>query len=268
MRRSRLVTLALTLAASLGVTLTLATPAQAAATDRYVALGDSYASGVGADSYTSESGSCLRSTNAYPALYNTTIKPASYRSVACSGATTADVINSQLSALSSTTTLVSVTIGGNDVGFASIMTTCVLNGEAQCIAAVQAAEDKARTELPGKLANVYNGIKSRSPNARVVVVGYPVFYQLGNPICVGLTEASRAKINEGINLLDDITRTAATSAGVKFADVRSIFVGHQLCSFGEKWLHSLNFLNLTKSYHPTAAGQAGGYYPVFRNVAG
>lgn len=267
MRRSRLVTLAVSLAASIGVTLGAAVPVQAAPTDRYVALGDSYASGVGAGSYTSESGSCQRSTNAYPALYNTNIKPASYKSVACSGATTSDVVNNQLSALTSTTTLVSVTIGGNDVGFTTIMSTCVLQGETQCVAAVQAAEDKARAELPAKLATVYNGIKSRAPSARVVVVGYPVFYQLGT-VCVGLSANSRAKINEGINLIDDITRTAATSAGFTFADVRSIFVGHQLCSYGEKWLHALNFANLGVSYHPTAAGQSGGYYPVFRTAAG
>ncbi|MEV0940626.1 SGNH/GDSL hydrolase family protein [Micromonospora wenchangensis] len=267
MRRSRLVTLAVSLAASIGVTLGAAVPVQAAPTDRYVALGDSYASGVGAGSYTSESGSCQRSTNAYPALYNTNIKPASYKSVACSGATTSDVVNNQLSALTSTTTLVSVTIGGNDVGFTTIMSTCVLQGETQCVAAVQAAEDKARAELPAKLATVYNGIKSRAPSARVVVVGYPVFYQLGT-VCVGLSANSRAKINEGINLIDDITRTAATSAGFTFADVRSIFVGHQLCSYGEKWLHALNFTNLGVSYHPTAAGQSGGYYPVFRTAAG
>ncbi|MEU7620445.1 SGNH/GDSL hydrolase family protein [Micromonospora rifamycinica] len=267
MRRSRLVSLAVSLAASIGVTLGVAVPAQAAPSDRYVALGDSYASGVGADSYTSESGACQRSTNAYPALYNTNVKPASYKSVACSGATTTDVVNNQLSALTSTTTLVSVTIGGNDVGFTSIMSTCVLQGESQCVAAVQAAENKARAELPTKLATVYRGIRSRAPSARVVVVGYPVFYQLGT-VCVGLTATSRAKINEGINLVDDLTRTAATSAGFTFADVRSVFVGHQLCSYGEKWLHALNFVNLGVSYHPTAAGQSGGYYPVFRSAAG
>ncbi|MEU1886147.1 SGNH/GDSL hydrolase family protein [Micromonospora rifamycinica] len=267
MRRSRLVSLAVSLAASIGVTLGVAVPAQAAPSDRYVALGDSYASGVGADSYTSESGACQRSTNAYPALYNTNVKPASYKSVACSGATTTDVVNNQLSALTSSTTLVSVTIGGNDVGFTSIMSTCVLQGETQCVAAVQAAENKARAELPGKLATVYRGIRSRAPSARVVVVGYPVFYQLGT-VCVGLTATSRAKINEGINLVDDLTRTAATSAGFTFADVRSVFVGHQLCSYGEKWLHALNFVNLGVSYHPTAAGQSGGYYPVFRSAAG
>ncbi|MFB9444224.1 SGNH/GDSL hydrolase family protein [Dactylosporangium vinaceum] len=267
MRRSRLVRLALGAAAALGVTFGLGSPAFAAASDRYVALGDSYASGVGADNYTSEGGACLRSNNAYPALYNAGVKPAAYRSVACSGATTADVINSQLSALSSSTTLVSVTIGGNDIGFTSIMTTCVLSGESDCIAAINTAEAKVRNELPAKLAAVYSGIRSRSPSARVVVVGYPVFYQLGT-VCVGLSANSRAKINEGIDLLDDTTRTAAAAAGFRFADVRSIFVGHQLCSYGDKWLHALNFVSLTVSYHPTAAGQSGGYYPTFRTAAG
>ncbi|MEU6077201.1 SGNH/GDSL hydrolase family protein [Micromonospora sp. NPDC047074] len=267
MRKTRLVSLALSLATALGVSLTLAPPAQAAPTDRYVALGDSYASGVGAGSYTSESGSCQRSTNAYSALYAAAVKPASYRSVACSGATTSSVINTQLSALTSTTTLVSVTVGGNDVGFSNILSTCVLQGTTQCVAAVDAAQTKARTVLPGALRNVYNGIKSRSPNARVVVVGYPVFYQLGT-VCVGLSATSRTKINEGINLVDDIIRTQAVAAGFKFADVRSQFIGHQLCSYGEKWLHALNIASIGVSYHPTAAGQSGGYLPVFRAVAG
>lgn len=267
MRRSRLVTFSLSLAAALAAVLAAAAPASAAASDRYVALGDSYASGVGADGYTSESGACQRSVNAYPALYNANVKPASYRSVACSGATTADVVNSQLSALSSSVTLVSVTVGGNDVGFSSIMTTCVLDGESDCIAAVSAAEAKVRNELPAKLAAVYGGIRSHAPSARFVVVGYPVFYQLGT-VCIGLSANSRAKIDEGINLLDDVTKTAATQAGGSFADVRGIFVGHQLCSYGEKWLHALNYTNLTVSYHPTAAGQAGGMYPTFRNAAG
>ncbi|WP_433040524.1 SGNH/GDSL hydrolase family protein [Dactylosporangium sp. CS-033363] len=267
MRRSRLVTLVLSVGAALAVAFGAASPAAAAATDRYVALGDSYASGVGADNYTSESGSCQRSTNAYPALYNASVKPAAYKSVACSGATTADVISGQLSALSTSTTLVSVTVGGNDIGFTSIMTTCVLMGESDCIAAINTAEAKIRSELPAKLANVYKGIKGKAPSARVVAVGYPVFYQLGT-VCVGLSANSRSKINEGINLLDDTTKAAAGANGVKFADVRSQFVGHQLCSGGEKWLHALNYLTISKSYHPTAAGQSGGYFPVFRSAAG
>lgn len=266
MRRSRLVTILASATAAVLASLVLAVPAQAASTVRYVALGDSYASGVGAGSYTSESGTCKRSTNAYPALWAAAKAPASYKSVACSGATTTSVVNTQLSALATNTTLVSITVGGNDVGFANIMTTCVLKGTTECVAAVQAAQNKATTELPGLLDKVYSGIKSRSPSAKVVVVGYPVFYELGK-VCVGLSETSRAKINEGINILDGVLIKAAARHGFKFADVRANFVGHQLCS-GDKWLHALNFADIGISYHPFAAGQSGGYLPAFRTAAG
>jgi lysophospholipase L1-like esterase len=252
--------------AAIVAVLTMAAPAQAASTVRYVALGDSYSSGVGAGSYTSESGSCQRSTNSYPALWAAAKAPASYVSVACSGAKTTDVMNSQLPALSSSTTLVSITIGGNDAGFANIMTTCALYGTAECVSAVQAAEDNARANLAGLLNNVYNGISARAPRAHVVVLDYPVFYQLGVP-CIGLSPESHAKIDEGINLVDDITRTEVRRHGFVFADVRNAFIGHQLCS-GDKWLHALNFANIGISYHPMATGHAGGYYPVFNAVAG
>ncbi|MGC9668304.1 SGNH/GDSL hydrolase family protein [Planosporangium sp. 12N6] len=266
MRRSRLVALIVSVPAAIVATLAVTTPAQAASNVRYVALGDSYSSGVGSGPYTSESGSCQRSTNAYPALWAAAKAPASYASVACSGATTTSVVNSQLSALSSTTTLVSITVGGNDAGFANIMTTCALYGTTECVNAVQTAENWARASLAGALNTVYNGISARAPRARVVVLSYPVFYQLGT-LCIGLSAESHAKIDEGINLLDDITGAEARRHGFVFADVRSAFIGHQLCS-GDKWLHALNFADIGISYHPMATGQAGGYYPVFSAAAG
>jgi lysophospholipase L1-like esterase len=254
------------IAAATAAVLTFAAPAQAASGARYVALGDSYSSGLGAGNYTSESGSCDRSTNAYPALWAAANSPASYASVACAGATTTSVINSQLSALSSSTTLVSITVGGNDAGFSNIMTTCALYGTDQCVSAVQAAENFAQSTLPGLLNTVYSDISAAAPHARVVVLDYPVFYQLGT-FCIGLSDTSHAKIDEGIDLLDGILSNVASQHGFTFADVRSAFVGHQLCS-GDKWLHALNFASISESYHPTAAGQSGGYYPVFRGAAG
>ncbi|MGI8880737.1 MAG: SGNH/GDSL hydrolase family protein [Jatrophihabitans sp.] len=266
MRKSRLVTLVLSAFASLIAVLALAVPAFAAG-DNYVALGDSYSSGVGAGDYISSSGSCDRSPNAYSAVWADSHSPASYSSVACSGATTDDVIDGQVSALSSATSLVSITIGGNDVGFSNIMETCVVDGEDDCIAAVQGAENKAQTVLPGKLDAAYDAISSNAPNARVVVLGYPDFYQLGVWYCVGLSGDSRAKIDEGIDMADSIISQAAARHGFAFADVRSGFVHHQLCS-GDKWLHSLNVTDITESYHPTADGQSGGYLPAFSNAAG
>jgi lysophospholipase L1-like esterase len=255
-------------AAALFAVFAFATPASAASTVHYVALGDSYSSGVGAGSYISSSGSCDRSTNAYSALWAAAHSPAAYTSVACSGATTSTVNSSQLSALSSATTLVSITIGGNDAGFANIMETCALQGTSACVAAVNSAETFAQNTLPGLLNTTYNNIRSHAPNAHVVVIGYPVFYQL-DTLCIGLSATSHAKIDEGINLIDGIIQTAATAhSDFGFADVRNIFVGHQLCSGGTKWLHALNITDITESYHPTAAGQSGGYLPVFTTAAG
>src|SRR3954454_9608653 len=116
-------------------------PAAEAAGANYVALGDSYASGVGSGSYTSESGSCLRSTKAYPQLWVKGHAPSSFKFVACSGAKTTDVNANQPSAVSSSTTLASITIGGNDVGFSAAMENCVLDGTDTWVADVNAAEN-------------------------------------------------------------------------------------------------------------------------------
>jgi lysophospholipase L1-like esterase len=257
-----LVTIAATTAAVI-----IGMPAANAAAVNYVALGDSYASGVGSGSYTSESGSCLRSTLAYSQLWANAHAPASYRSVACSGAKTTDVNANQLSALSSSTTLVSITIGGNDVGFSGVMEDCVLYSTDTCVSEVNAAENTARTQLPGWLDTTYNGIHSRSPNARVVVVDYPRFYH-DLWYCIGLSSTDRNKINEGADVLDGVISAAAARHGFQFADVRSAFAnGHEICDSGS-WLHSIDWSNITQSYHPTASGQSGGYLPAFTAKAG
>jgi lysophospholipase L1-like esterase len=247
--------------------LVVGAPSAAATTVNYVALGDSYSSGVGAGSYTSSSGSCLRSTNAYSQLWANAHSPTSYVSVACSGAKTTDVNANQLSALNSNTTLVSITIGGNDVGFATVMEDCVLYGTDTCVSEVNAAENQARTQLPGWLDTTYNGIRSHAPNAHVVVLDYPRFYH-DVWYCVGLSSTSRQKINEGADVLDGVIQAAASRHGFAFADVRPAFAnGHEICDGSASWLHSVDWSNLTQSYHPTAAGQSGGYLPAFASAA-
>lgn len=241
-------------------------PAAAATPVNYVALGDSYSSGLGAGgSYSG--GSCDRSTKGYPALWAAAHSPASFASVACAGATTATVQSSQVPSLATSTTLVSITVGGNDVGFSSVMTTCVLKGTSSCVSAIQAAENTSNNVLPARLDALFGSIRAAAPSAKVVVLDYPVFYQLGVWYCIGLSSTSRAKLDEGINVLDGVLQSAAGRAGFTFADVRNAFVGHQLCS-GSGWLHALDLTDLSESYHPTATGQAKGYLPVFAAAAG
>src|SRR5215470_1749616 len=99
--------LALTSAVAIALP-TFGAAAEAASSVNYVDLGDSYASGVGAGS---ESGSCSQSPNAFGPLWKSANSPASFTFAACSGAKTTDVVSSQLTALNSSTTLVSVLAG-------------------------------------------------------------------------------------------------------------------------------------------------------------
>src|SRR3954470_21009338 len=96
-------------AASLTAAALVATTAPAyASSTNYVALGDSYSSGTGTGSYDLDSG-CQRSSRAYAALWASSHAPASFKFVACSGAKTSDVKAGQISALTTSTTLASIT---------------------------------------------------------------------------------------------------------------------------------------------------------------
>ncbi|MFI8827983.1 SGNH/GDSL hydrolase family protein [Streptomyces sp. NPDC053431] len=268
MRLSRFTALSSSLLLGAVLALTGAGAAQAADTAAldYVALGDSYSSGVGAGSYDSASGDCKRSTKAYPVLWKNAHAPSSFAFTACSGARTGDVTANQLGPLSTATDLVSLTIGGNDAGFADVMTTCVLQSESTCINRVNQAKSYVDTTLPGKLDSVYTAVRNKAPNAHVVVLGYPRFYQLGGTCIAGLSENERSAINNAADYLNAATAKRAADHGFTFASVVPAFTGHEICS-GSAWLHSVNWLNIGESYHPTASGQSGGYLPSFNGAA-
>jgi lysophospholipase L1-like esterase len=240
-------------------------PASASGTTSYVALGDSYSSGDGAGSYSD--GSCLQSANAYPVLWHNG-HGGGFSNETCAGAKTSDVLSSQVSGLSASTTLVTITIGGNDVGFASVMETCVLGSTSACVSAVQKSESQAQTTLPGALDNVLATIGSDAPNAKVVVLGYPQFYDLArSSTCIGLSTTDRTYLNQGASVLDGVIQAAAGRHGDSYVDITPYFKGHQICDSGS-YLISVDWLNLGDSYHPNANGQKYGYLPAVVSVTG
>ncbi|MFB6814803.1 SGNH/GDSL hydrolase family protein [Streptomyces sp. NPDC056347] len=264
-RRFRASASILVLAALAALGIAQPASANASAAGGYVALGDSYSSGVGAGSYTSDSGDCRRSTKAYPYLWAAANSPSSFAFVACSGATTSSVASTQLGALSSSTGLVSVTAGGNDVGFADVMQDCVLSGESACLSSISTAVSRMNNSLPSGLSSLYTSIRSRAPQAHVVVLGYPRFYQLSGSCIAGLTEKERSAINNASDVLNGVIAKQAANAGFTFSSVVDEFTGHELCS-GDAWLNSVT-LPVYNSYHPKAAGQSGGYLPALRSAA-
>jgi hypothetical protein len=249
---------------ALAAVLTGATSARAAAVS-YAALGDSYSSGLGAGAYESGAGACKRSSKAYPELWAAAHHPSSFVFAACSGATTGDVTAGQLARLSSSTGLVSISVGGDDAGFPDVMTTCVTSLGSTCLDRIAQARAYVRDTLPGRLDTVYSAIRAKAPNARVVVLGYPRLYQVPGDCLLGLGDTERSALDGAADFLDTTVAARAAAHGFAFADVRHAFAGHELCSKAP-WLRSVT-LPPEESYHPTQAGQSGGYLPVFTAAA-
>lgn len=229
----------------------------------YVALGDSYSSGVGTGIYDPASGACARSPQSYPSLWAAEHHPASVEFAACSGAKTADVLATQISALQPGTDLVTITIGGNDAGFAPVLQTCTAaTSDHTCTAAVDAAEAFERSVLPDRLAHTYAAIRHASPHARVIVLGYPRLFDLApgctDPLGPNLTR--RTKLNQGADVLNNVIHTVSGQSGFSFADVRDRFTGHGVCS-ADPWINGPSVPTFVGPYHPNQTGYRDGYLP-------
>ncbi len=236
-----------------------------AATGKYVALGDSYSSGLGAGDYTG--GSCKRSSHAYPVLWANSHAPSAFTFAACSGAQTADVLNSQVATVTGDTALVTISIGGNDAGFSDVMITCNTSSDSTCVARNSEAQNFARTTLPGRLDTVYNAIRARTGGA-VIVVGYPRMYKLGGGCIAGLSDTKRAAINQSADVLAQVIADRAAAHGFGFLDGRTAFAGHEICATRPFWLHSVDVTALDESYHPTVDGQKLGYLAALQAITG
>ncbi len=228
--------------------------AASAAAKQYVALGDSYAAGVGSRVFYEESGSCKRGPEAYaPKIASSHGYTLNFE--ACSGAKTGDVNSKQLGNLSSSTALVTISIGGNDAGFSNVIINCALY-YFTCGSAINEANEYIAKSLPGVLNTTYNNIKSRATTAKVIVVGYPHLFTDSGATCNVnfLTSSNEKKLNETGDKLDAAIKAQAESHGFTFVDPRAAFKAHEVCA-SEEWLNGQSN-PLEESYHPNVKGYA------------
>ncbi len=153
---------------------------------RYVAIGDSFVSGPGIPVQDVEAPECVRSDHNYPQLLAAELENATLVDVSCGGATTGTVQNGlvraanpltpQVNALTPSTKLVTVGIGGNDENLIlSMYVHCLLKDSATEAACREYGEDTATSVYPetrDRVAGVLDEVKARSPQARVLLVGY------------------------------------------------------------------------------------------------
>ncbi|HEU4977967.1 MAG TPA: SGNH/GDSL hydrolase family protein, partial [Solirubrobacteraceae bacterium] len=228
--------------------------ATAAAQSQYVALGDSYSSGVGTRTYYSDGTSCDRSPYAYaPQIASAKGYALSFQ--ACSGAKTTDVNANQLGTLSSTTNLVTITIGGNDAGFSNVIVNCALY-YFTCQSSINSANSFIQNKLPALLDTTYSDIRSHAANAQVVVLGYPHLFTSTGTTCNfnALTSTNEKSLNNTADLLDNTIKARVVAHGFTFVDPRNAFLPHEVCSSSE-WLNGQSN-PLSESYHPNVSGYA------------
>ncbi|MPY77401.1 MAG: SGNH/GDSL hydrolase family protein [Actinophytocola sp.] len=226
----------------------------------YTALGDSYASGVGTRTYYEASGDCYRSPYAYPVRVATQIG-AALTFAACSGSRVADVRGKQLGSLNGGTEYVTVQVGGNDIGFASVLTACARPWPYTCWDEIDEANRIVRDVLLGRLDRLYADILARAPQAQVVAVGYPRLFN-GEQCNAGsrISQGEQQALNDSANRLARAIKAAALARGIEYVDVRGAFTGHAVCDDVE-WLNGLSYPVL-ESYHPNRKGQQVGYAPL------
>ena len=229
----------------------------------YVALGDSYAAGQGAGDYSD--GRCLRSAAGYPALLDADPGIRLAGNLSCSGDTTDDLLAGQLGALGDDTRLVTVTIGGNDLGAIQVAAACSTDeASAECQSRLAAAE---ATLAPGgalqeRLNETFARIRAAAPDARIVATGYPNLFEesaagaAGDATLIASLTAATAALNA--NIRSAVDAQAGAGADIVFAEVVDAFAGHGVGST-DPWILSTG----PDLFHPTAAGYAA-YADVIR----
>jgi lysophospholipase L1-like esterase len=244
----------------------------AEAAPRYTALGDSYAAGPLIPNPLAPLG-CLKSSNNYGRIAQRTLAFAEYRDATCSGARTDHMTVTQnvtpgpnppqFNSLSAETQLVTLSIGGNDIGFSDLAQDCVsvLPFGSPCRDRYTRGGDQITARINAtapKVAAVLQGIHSRSPGARVLVVNYSAIFPHSGNGCwprMPVTPADVRWLREKQVQLNGMLAQQASANGAAIVDVYSASVGRDACAgSGTRWVEPYVPGNAAAPLHPNRRG--------------
>ena len=265
----------------------------------YVAMGDSFSSGEGNPPFeagtATSSNDCHRSYAAYPRVLqnDVSLHLGATAFTACSGATTSTVLNGgsghgtwdegpQTQTLSADTQIVTITIGGNDIGFSDFASACVLSTCDSSTSIYATTMGKINNNLPGALKNLYERVLMDAPNTKVYVIDYPhvapsagtgvndpsntgCLYLYGGSTHWGNGRAAHEVVNTIDSAISDEVTAVQQEDGdyayrlhyVSSNDPSSPFAGHTVCDTGDSYFQNVNVgaENAAYVFHPNANGQ-------------
>jgi lysophospholipase L1-like esterase len=272
----------ITFAAIAAVLALLGVPASAAARAmdlprHYVALGDSYTAGPLIPLQRPDPIGCERSTNNYPSLLAAALGIRDFTDISCSGAKTDNMTAAQsvlllgtnppqFTALRPDTDLVTLTIGGNDIGFTELIYTCAraaalnpLGNPCQREATAGGSDINAQriAAVAPKVGAVLDGIHQRSPHATVLLVGYlRILPPTGG--CYPVMPIARGDVPYLDGVQQQLTAMLARQAfhhDAFFVDSYARSFGHDACQPpGVKWVEAVTPTSPAAPVHPNAIG--------------
>ncbi|MBC7307816.1 MAG: SGNH/GDSL hydrolase family protein [Dietzia sp.] len=263
---------------------------------KYVALGDSYAAvgKIAPGAWGAGPVACVRTDDAYPTVVARELGVGTFVNASCGGAVADDFLAvgrtgapPQFDALDADTDLVTMTIGGNDVGFAAVIVACALRPNtapellplvdgataslskgfdptAGCSDVIDRQAARALETLDQRMDAVYAGIAERAPQARVVTVGYLAAVPADDriieqsPACapfMAISREERAKVRGFQDSINRVVRDAAERNGATV--VIPDEPGHSMCTPPEnRWVDFTGLDTGAVPVHPTTAGHA------------
>jgi lysophospholipase L1-like esterase len=281
------------LAAALAVAAALlATPAIAtAATGPYVALGDSYTAGPFVPNQVGRPIGCARSDRNYPSLVAAVMRVTAFRDESCSAATTEHmtrpqpvtlgVHSPQFEALHPAAELVTIGIGGNDVGLVGAAVICVQRGTLAPTGRACRSHfarpgggdrlaDRIAATAP-RIAATLEGIHERSPQARVLIVGYPAVAARNGRSCyplVPLSPDDMAYLDGMLRATNAMIAEQAALHDAEYVDTYDDSIGHDVCTPpGTRWFEGVVPTAPAFPVHPNALGMASMARSVLRVLA-
>ena len=269
---------------------------------RYVALGDSFSSGEGVRPYLAGTdvrpNRCHRSTRAYARRFRFRAVAPALTFVACSGATTVNLwqpppqyggeptVQAAVPELNPATDLATLTIGGNDVDFSSVLKRCARRRvlPRDCTRGRVARQIDAQLALlPGRLAAAFGAIRARiGPNTAVMALGYPQlfpddahFARCPRLVRAFYTRPVQRFLRIAGEKLQRVQADSVRAAGFQFVPMAAPFAGHEVCT-RDPWIAPLRLRpsQLMKlrspldlgSFHPNVEGQTGYVHALTRYI--
>lgn len=244
-----------------------------AAPGPYAALGDSYTAGPLIPNQLLTPLGCLRSDRNYPHRLAAAISRP-LRDVSCSGATTSHLANPQdvtpgpnppqYQALDASVGLVTLQIGGNDIGFSSILQNCVallpigsVCKQKYVVGGVDTLAQRIDATAP-KVAAAIQGIRSRAPGADVFVVGYPTILPDSGGGCwpsMPVTPTDAAYLRSVHKKLNQMLAAQAAANGARYVDLYTPSIGRDACTPSSvRWVEPIFPGNTAAPVHPNARG--------------